>query len=1168
MLRKGDEPIPGYRLAHFLGRGAFGEVWRVSAPGGTSAALKFIDLNGKQGLKEYRAVQRVKEVRHAHLLPIYAFWMVDQYGDVLSDDELEAWDLSGSVMPTQVKPELLHVEARPPATLVVAMLLGDKSLSERLDECRGPKGEPRGIPIDELLDYMEDAAKGIDFLNSPRHDLGDGPVALQHCDIKPQNLLLVGNSVLVCDFGLARVLGNDQRTKTALAGSPAYMAPEVIRNRKPSHQTDQYALAITYFELRTGRLPFDHESYAAVLDAHLRGKLDWSLLSEQERKIVAKATSLEPANRFATSLDLVRTLRRAIGQESGFASVGSAAGSTGPASHAASSVASPGAPSLPRETIETDPTLANTDIKHAPSDDADIVISNADTQNTDERNRSAAAADGALADLASSRETALVTQSTVDSTTADDEDDAAAAVATPADRSKESAKPSKPAPSAPPKRPRAAPAAQQTPRPEPPTAGRHGLSLALWLGVAGALAFAAYKYWPDTERKKPSKSPNTAQASAESGKTNGSGNNNPPIDKPPIDSPPIDKGDSNPPPIVPQKQTVRLHFVPVDSRVTVDGVAANLSESGELQLERLPTERIQVSAARDGFREFSATRTLAQWRTSGDTIRLEPLPVDYAAQGRDLLKKGRTPQAIEFLVQAIAAGHGSPAVYHTLGLARQQLGDDAAAVDEFAKAITADAKLADAYRSRAASYRNLKKWSEAIADLARYVELVPARLGDVADDRVDALAGRVYDSLAANRADDALRDAAQALEIAAERPAAKATALAARGAVRRKRDQLDDAIDDFRAAAKLNADIAGRVKPVLAEALLARGKMRNETAQQTIAKADSPSVDLSKLFDPAIEDLSDAIALAPSDESYSARGFAYNGKRDFDKAVADFNQALRINPRNVLALHNRGYAYNGLKKPDKAIEDLSAAIRLKPTDHPSAYANRGAAYLQLREFDKAIDDFTDAIRQSRGAAAPLKFGLALAFRGRGEQFEGQGRFGEALTDYDKALEHAASAPSFADELKDRAAVMLSKQATALALQGKVGDALNAAERYVVRYPDRADAFATRGYVYFKRQKYKEAIADYDKAIGMEPKNAKLYVRRGMVNAVDRNPFAAIKDYTAAIDLDKSLAEAYELRANAFDQRGAINDKANAAADRQKAAELSKSIPEAPPAPVP
>ena len=60
-----------------------------------------------------------------------------------------------------------------------------------------------GIPVDELLRYMEEAAKGIDFLNSPRHDLGEGPVAIQHCDIKPANIMLTGDSVMICDFGVA-----------------------------------------------------------------------------------------------------------------------------------------------------------------------------------------------------------------------------------------------------------------------------------------------------------------------------------------------------------------------------------------------------------------------------------------------------------------------------------------------------------------------------------------------------------------------------------------------------------------------------------------------------------------------------------------------------------------------------------------------------------------------------------------------------------------------------------------------------------------------------------------------------------------------------------------------------------------------------------------------------
>jgi serine/threonine protein kinase len=289
---KGDEPVPGYRLIQFLGRGGFGEAWKASAPGGAECAIKIINLADKQGLKEFRAVRLVKKIHHPHLTPIIAFWLKDEQGTVLDDiGEADSVRIKGTE-----------------AELIVAMGLGDKNLADRLKECKNT-GES-GIPADELLSYMEDAAKAIDFLNQPRHELGSGPVAIQHCDIKPQNILIVGGSAQVCDFGLARQLNDARRTSMA-AGTYAYIAPESIEN-KPSKTNDQYSLAISYVELRTGSLPFSASSLYEVMFAHLENRLDFSKLSEPEGPVLRKATSKNPEERYLSTLDFVRALRRAI----------------------------------------------------------------------------------------------------------------------------------------------------------------------------------------------------------------------------------------------------------------------------------------------------------------------------------------------------------------------------------------------------------------------------------------------------------------------------------------------------------------------------------------------------------------------------------------------------------------------------------------------------------------------------------------------------------------------------------------------------------------------------------------------------------------------------------------------------------------------------------------
>ncbi len=311
MLQKGDEPVPGYRLEEFLGRGQFGEVWRATSPGRASVALKFLNLSEKQGWKEFRAIQSVKSIRHPHLAPITALWLLDQDGHVLNDDVVESIGTDAPTARHTLVPDATDSLDAAPQRLVVATLLCDKNLLNRLEECQRDGQE--GIPQEELLRFMEEAAKGIDFLNSPQHQVGSEKKSVQHCDIKPENIMLTGDSVMICDFGVARVMADAQTvaTGTSMAGSPAYMAPECIA-RRPSAASDQYSLAVSYVELRTGKLPFASESYFEVIDAHRTGNLELSMLTPGEQEVIRKATSLEPEKRYPSTVAMVRALRRAI----------------------------------------------------------------------------------------------------------------------------------------------------------------------------------------------------------------------------------------------------------------------------------------------------------------------------------------------------------------------------------------------------------------------------------------------------------------------------------------------------------------------------------------------------------------------------------------------------------------------------------------------------------------------------------------------------------------------------------------------------------------------------------------------------------------------------------------------------------------------------------------
>jgi lipoprotein NlpI len=134
--------------------------------------------------------------------------------------------------------------------------------------------------------------------------------------------------------------------------------------------------------------------------------------------------------------------------------------------------------------------------------------------------------------------------------------------------------------------------------------------------------------------------------------------------------------------------------------------------------------------------------------------------------------------------------------------------------------------------------------------------------------------------------------------------------------------------------------------------------------------------------DRAIADYSEAIRVNPKyANAYIGRGSAWYAKKDFDRAIADYDEAIRIDPKNGLAYLDRGYAWSAKKDFDRAIADYDEAIRRYPT-YAEAFDLRGHAWQTKGNLDRAIADFGETIKID-----PQHID-ALASRGRAYFYKG------------------------------------------------------------------------------------------------------------------------------------------------------------------------------------
>lgn len=167
-------------------------------------------------------------------------------------------------------------------------------------------------------------------------------------------------------------------------------------------------------------------------------------------------------------------------------------------------------------------------------------------------------------------------------------------------------------------------------------------------------------------------------------------------------------------------------------------------------------------------------------------------------------------------------------------------------------------------------------------------------------------------------------------------------------------------------------------------------------------------------------------------KAFLKRGNAYSAKRDFVRAIQDYDQAISAKPDYASAFNNRGIVYYEMHYFNRAIADFDQAIRLNP-NLAEAFYNRGLSYSEIGDLARAIKDYDEAIR--------LRPDYVDAFIGRGLAYSAMGDQFRAIQNYDQVI-----------RLK----------------------------------PDYGEAYAKRGRAYLRLEQIDRAIADLEKGLALDP----------------------------------------------------------------------------------
>lgn len=174
------------------------------------------------------------------------------------------------------------------------------------------QGQPMALPV--IGKFIDQIAAALDHAHERD---------VLHRDVKPDNILLEGDWLMLADFGLAKIRAGQQNlTGTGMIiGTPMYASPEQIIGGEVNRWSDIYSMGVVLYEMVTGQVPYLADTTMALMFKHVHEPLPSPRLHRPDlpvgvEHVLAKALAKAPEDRFATAGELAAALREAISSSS------------------------------------------------------------------------------------------------------------------------------------------------------------------------------------------------------------------------------------------------------------------------------------------------------------------------------------------------------------------------------------------------------------------------------------------------------------------------------------------------------------------------------------------------------------------------------------------------------------------------------------------------------------------------------------------------------------------------------------------------------------------------------------------------------------------------------------------------------------------------------------